>query len=242
MKKTLKIAALFTLLVNINSFDIFANVKTDMKDIGDKIDDAAHDVKEKFKDTAHKAKEKIQEAEKDIKDKFKEEDSMKKTKVRFIVENEINKSIERSGVINDTSSFDLKMIIPDGWKIYSHEKQSIGKSLFLKTIPLDVELKKHDAMDKQKPKLEVVFPESTIEYPDPHDKSKVNHIYKGTIILKIKTSYYNQKTKKLLIDYTMCGEEGKCINYTNEEVAFDLNDDHKIEDGGTIETGINKNR
>ena len=145
-------------------------------------------------------------------------------KATFDIIKETDLVKEKNGSINESQDFKLKMTIPDGWKIYSYEKQAIGKEMFVTTEnknvsvvikSLDVKLKAHDAMDKKKPTLEITYPKSEEDHPVPNDKNKINHIYKGEIIIGIKTLHYDQKDKELLVDYTMCSKD-LCVNHKDK--------------------------
>ena len=129
-------------------------------------------------------------------------------KAKFEILNETNKTVEKETVLNEISTFDLKITIPKDWKIYSNEKQAIGKSL-------SISIQSLDSMDKKYPKLEVQYPKSKKNYPIPNDKSKINYIYSGDKLVKVKTFYYGQENKELLIDYTMCSKN-LCINHKDK--------------------------
>ena len=213
MKKAFKIILLFVLVNCFNGQKINA-----MNMWGDK---------NKVKDS--KIEKSNKERNQDI-----NQDVNQDVKAKFEIINETNKTTESKGVLNDISTFDLKITIPNDWKLYSNEAQEIGKPLSILVESLDIELKQHDAMNKKQPKLEITYPKSEEDYPFPNDKTKVNHVYKGEITIGIKTEYYNQRDKELLIDYTMCSKE-KCINH-KENVRFGLIDSKEI-----IDLDIKKN-
>jgi DsbC/DsbD-like thiol-disulfide interchange protein len=113
--------------------------------------------------------------------------------IKFI----INKYIKTN---DHLVKFDLNIEIPKGYKIYSNEKQDIGK-------PLSITIEEPNEIDTPEANIKIDFPKSQLDSVD----GKTNHIYKENINIPILITNLQQINKNLLIDYTMCGED-KCLN------------------------------
>ena len=128
----------------------------------------------------------------------------------FTIENEKNTEIKGNGIVSENSEFTLKMAIPDEWKVYSNEQQSLGKSISFAIHPMKIELNTDHAIDTPTPVLNIQYPQSK---DDRLDSGKMNHVYTGTVEFKIEAKNYEVREKSIVIDYTMCNKkDGRCLN------------------------------